>query len=107
MPKLFPPATIRTFADNGPYFNATKGCYQARSLKDLLFHTRLAMKDREDIIAIYKEGQCVGMWHRVVEGHVDSAGYSIIDYEGYELLRPDTKEQLIWNYSQKLVGAAS
>jgi len=99
--------TILTHQDNGPYFDATRGCYQAASLQQMLFHVRQSMEDREDIIAIYKEGQCVGMWRRDTEGHVDSAGDSIIDHESYELLRPNTKEQWIWNYSQKLVGAAS
>jgi hypothetical protein len=28
---------------------------------------------------------------------VDSAGDSIVDHEGYELMRPDTKEQWMWN----------
>ena len=98
--------TIRTFQDNGPYFAPTKGSYQVARLRDFVFHIRQAMEDREDLIAIYKEGQCVGMWRRDIEGHVDSAGDSIVDHEGYELLRPNTKEQWIWNYSQKLVAAA-
>ena len=105
-PKSIPPATIRTFTDNGPYFDATKGEYQAWCLRDFIFHIRQAMEDKEDIIAIYKEGQCKGMWRRNVEGHVDSAGDGIVDHESYELLRPNTKEQWIWNYSQKLLGAA-
>jgi hypothetical protein len=97
-------ATVRTFQDNGPYFPATKGCYQATSLKELLFHTRLAMEDREDTIAIFDaEGSCKGLWRLSTEGHVDSAGDSIVDHEGYELMRPDTKEQWMWN---KLVEEA-
>jgi len=91
-------ATVCTFQDNGPYFSATKGCYQATSLKELLFHTRLAMEDREDTIAIFDaEGSCKGLWKLSTEGHVDSAGDSIVDHEGYELMRPDTKEQWMWN----------
>jgi hypothetical protein len=90
--------TIRTFQDNGPYFSATKGCYQATSLKGLLFHARLAMEDREDTIAIFDaEGSCKGLWRLSTEGHVDSAGDSIVDHEGYELMRPGTKEQWMWN----------
>jgi hypothetical protein len=92
-----PIITVRTYQDNGPYFAATKGCYQAASIKDILFHVRLAMEDREDTIAIFDaEGACKGLWQRELEGHVDSAGDSIIDHEGYELMRP--KDGWTWNY---------
>jgi hypothetical protein len=102
------PCTVRTYQDNGPYFPATKGCYQARSLKDLLFHTRLAMEDREDVIGLFDaDGACKGIWQLAVEGHVDSAGDSIVDHEAYELLRPSTKSQWAWQYLQEqLVGKA-
>jgi hypothetical protein len=61
--------TIRTYQDNGPYFPATKGCYQARSLKDLLFHARLAMEDREDVIGLFDaDGACKGIWQLAVKG---------------------------------------
>jgi hypothetical protein len=90
--------TVRTYKDNGPYWDPTKGSYQAASLRDLLFHTRLAMADAEDVIAIFdEEGSCKGLWNREIEGHVDSAGDTIIDHEGYELMRPDTREQWMWN----------
>jgi hypothetical protein len=100
--------TVRTYQDNGPYFPATKGCYQARSLKDLLFHTRLAMEDREDVIGLFDaDGACKGIWQLAVEGHVDSVGDSIVDHEAYELLRPSTKSQWAWQYLQEqLVGKA-
>ena len=90
--------TIHTYQDNGPYFPATKGCYQAARLSDLIRHVRLAMEDREDTIAIFDaEGACKGLWRREIEGHVDSAGDSIVDHEGYELMRSNTKEQWAWN----------
>jgi hypothetical protein len=55
------------------------------------------MEDREDTIAIFDaEGFCKGLWQRELEGHVDSAGDSIIDHEGYELMRP--KDSWTWNY---------
>lgn len=93
--------TIRTYQDNGPYFPATKGCCQAARLSDLIRHVRLAMEDREDTIAIFDaEGACKGLWHRELEGHVDSAGDSIVDHEGYELMRPNTREQWMWNMLQ-------
>jgi hypothetical protein len=89
--------TVRTYQDNGPYFPATKGCYQAASMVDILRHVRLAMEDREDTIAIFDaQGVCKGLWQRELEGHVDSAGDSIVDHEGYELMRP--KDSFTWNY---------
>lgn len=91
--------TIRTFQDNGPYFGDTKGSYQAASLQQFLFHIRLAMEDREDAIGIFDaEGACKGIWQRELEGHVDSAGDSIIDHEGYELLRPSTASKWTWQF---------
>jgi hypothetical protein len=94
--------TIRTYQDNGPYFPATKGYYQAACLSDLIRHVRLAMEDREDTIAIFDaEGTCKGLWHRELEGRVDSAGDNIVDHEGYELMRPNTREQWMWNRLQE------
>ena len=96
--------TILTYQYNGPYFPVTKGRYQAARLRDLLFHVRQAMEDREDTIAIFdQEGSCRGIWCRELEDHVDSAGDVIIDHEGYELMRPDTKEQWMWNRLQEQV----
>ena len=90
--------TIRTYQDNGPYFPATKGCYQAACLSGIIRHVRLAMEHREDTIAIFDaEGTCKGLWHRELEGHVDRAGDSIVDHEGYELMRSNTREQWMWN----------
>ena len=97
--------TIFTYQDNGPYFSPTKGKYQAARLRDLLRHVRLSMEDREDVIAIFdQQGSCKGIWRRELEGHVDSAGDSIVDHEGYELMRPDTKEQWLWNRLQEKVA---
>jgi hypothetical protein len=60
------------------------------------------MEDREDTIAIFDaEGACRGLWHRELEGHVNSAGDSIVDHEGYELMRPNTREQWMWNRLQE------
>ena len=94
--------TIKTFQDNGPYFSCTKGSYQAATLQQLIFHIRLAMEDREHVIGVYgPDGACKGIWQLDIEGHVDSAGDSIVDHEGYELLRPDTKEQWMWGRLQE------
>jgi hypothetical protein len=97
--------TIRTFQDNGPYFSCTRGCYQAASLHELLFHVRLAMEDREHVIGIYgPDGACKGVWQLETEGHVDSAGDSIVDHEAYALMRPSTKSQWTWQFMQKQLG---
>lgn len=94
--------TIKTFQDNGPYFSCTRGSYQAASLQQLIFHVRQAMEDREDVIGIFgPDGACRGIWQRELEGHVDSAGDAIVDHEGYELLRPSTKEQWMWRRLQE------
>lgn len=94
--------TIKTYQYNGPYFDATKGSYQAATLQQLIFHIRLAMEDREHVIGVYgPDGACKGVWQLDIEGHVDSAGDSIVDHEGYELLRPDTKEQWMWGRLQE------
>jgi hypothetical protein len=94
--------TIRTYQDNGPYFSCTRGSYQAASLQQLIFHVRQAMEDREDTIGIYgPDGSCKGIWQREIEGHVDSAGDAIVDHEGYELLRPFTREQWMWKRLQE------
>ena len=87
--------TVRTYQDNGLYF--TKGCYQAASIRDILRYVRLAMEDHEDTIAIFSpEGACKGLWQRELEGHVDSAGDTIVDHDGYELVRPT--DSWMWNY---------
>ena len=94
--------TIRTYQDNGPYFDATKGSYQAATLQQLIFHIRLAMEDREHVIGVYgADGACKGIWQLDIEGHVDSAGDAIVDHEGYDLLRPSTKEQWMWKRLQE------
>ena len=94
--------TIRTYQDNGPYFDATKGSYQAATLQQIIFHIRLAMEDREHVIGVYgADGACKGIWQLDIEGHVDSAGDAIVDHEGYDLLRPSTKEQWMWKRLQE------
>lgn len=93
--------TLRTYKDNGPYFDEQRGSYQAASLKQFIFHVRLAMDDEEDIIGIYDDdGNCKGLWQRELEGHVDSAGDTIVDHMGYELLRPDTNSKWLWEFLQ-------
>lgn len=99
--------TVRTYKDNGPYFGATVMSYQATRLKDILFHTRIAMEDGDDTIAVFHDDRCVGMWDRELEGHVDSAGDTIIDHDGYELRRPGGRSAQTFAMTvAKLQGAA-
>lgn len=81
--------TVRTSTDNGPYFDASHGSYQAASLKDILFHCRLAMDDGEDIIGIFHDDACIGIWQN--EPDVDSDGEGGWDRgpNAYVQYRPD------------------
>ena len=54
--------TVRTYQDNGPYWPPTIMKYQAARLKDMLFHIRLAMKDGEQLISVWYDDRCVGVW---------------------------------------------
>ena len=81
--------TVRTYTDNGPYYGATVMSYQVARFSELLSHCRVAMEEGDDTIAVFHDDRCVGMWDRELEGHVDSAGDTIIDHDGYELRRPN------------------
>ena len=48
--------------------------YQAASLKDVLFHTRLAMEDLEHVISVWHDDQCVGLWEDDSEPEPDGEG---------------------------------
>jgi len=63
------------------------------------------MEDCEHVIGIYgPDGACKGVWQLETEGHVDSAGDSIVDHEAYALMRPSTKSQWTWQFMQKQLG---
>ena len=77
---------VCNYSSNGPYFPPTQGCYQASSLKEILFHTRLCMEDGDYQIGIFNgEGECKGMW--VDEGEEESC---------YKLYRPGTMNKEMW-----------
>lgn len=87
---------VCNYSSNGPYFPATQGCYQASSLKEILFHTRLCMEDGDYQIGIFNgEGECKGMW-------VDEGAPEYIDGEwgyierAYKLYRPGTMNKEMW-----------
>ena len=62
--------------------------YSASSLKELVFHTRLAMEDGEDIVAIYHGDQCIGLWEDDSEPEPDGEGGWIMPRGNYALRRP-------------------
>lgn len=82
--------------------------YQAASIRDLLRHVRLAMADHEDTIGIFDaQGTCKGLWQRELEGHVDSAGDTIVDGDGYVLSRPGGRSPKVFAMAvAQLQGAA-
>jgi hypothetical protein len=67
-------ATVRTYKDNGPYFPATVMSYQALCLRDLLRHCRLAMEDGEDIVAVFHDDHCTGLWRNEPDAEPDGDG---------------------------------
>jgi hypothetical protein len=79
--------TVRTFSDNGPYFPPTVMQYQASSLKDVLFHTRLAMEDKEHCIAVFHDDLCVGVWEDDSEPEPDGEGSWYMPRGNYLLRR--------------------
>ena len=54
--------------------------YQALTMKDLLFHVRMALHDGEEKIGVFHGDKCVGIW-AIVPG-------------GYMLVRPNS--MLFW-----------
>ena len=65
---------VRTRSDHGPYFSPTKGKYQCSTLRDVIFHTRLAMEDGEDCIGVFHGEECKGIWRKQWEAEPDGEG---------------------------------
>jgi len=60
--------TIRTFSDHKE-FGPIKGCYRASSLKETIFHIRLAMADGEHLVGSFNEDHtCYGLWETMGDG---------------------------------------
>jgi len=64
---------VRTRSDRGP-FDPTKGKYQCSTLRDVIFHTRLAMEDGEDCIGVFHGEECKGIWCKEWEAEPDGEG---------------------------------
>ena len=99
---------ICTYTDNGPYFAPSRGSYQAARLKDFIFHVRLCMEDNEDLISIWKDDECLGIWRNEYEGVPDGEGGWDRGESAYILHRPDCKEQWLFSYMKRKLteGAA-
>lgn len=90
--------TVRTYSDNGPYFAPTQGIYQANSLKELLFHTRLCMEDGDYQIGIFNDdGECKGFWVDEAEPIDDGEGCMVLGPKCYVLYRPGSISKGLWN----------
>ena len=84
--------TIRTYTGNGPYFDPTVMKYQAASLKEVLFHVRMAMEDGEDTIGAFNEDNvCYGIWENDAEPEPDGEGDWLMAGPMYVLRRPGGK----------------
>ena len=81
--------TIRTSTDHGQYFDTSHGSYQAARLKDILFHCRLAMDDGEDIIGIFHDDTCIGLWQNEPDVDSDGEGGMMRCANAYVQYRPE------------------
>lgn len=80
--------TIRTYKDNGPYWEPTIMRYQAASTTDILRHCRLAMEDGEHIISVWHGDECTGLWEDEAEPMPDGEGDWYLGKPCYVLRRP-------------------
>jgi hypothetical protein len=86
-----PLVCVRTRSDHGPYFAPTKGNYQCSRLKDIIFHTRLAMEDGEDCIGVFHGDECKGVWYKEWEAVADGEGGMERSKEWYTFYRASEK----------------
>ena len=96
--------TLHSFKDFGPYFEPSKGRYQAARLKDLIFHVRQCLEDDDDYIGVFDNGECKAIWSR--ENDVQSDGEGGLEEAGrwYELHRPGSVGAGLWNIMLKNVS---
>jgi hypothetical protein len=89
--------TVRTFSSNGPFFPLTQGVYQAASLKDILFHVRMAMEDGDYMIGVFDaDGKCKGIWQDDAEAIPDGEGGMMLEAPAYELYREHEMSPGMW-----------
>jgi hypothetical protein len=83
--------TVRTLTSNGPYFPPSVGSYQARCLRDVIFHVWLAMADGDDFIGLFHDDTCVGIFSDEAEPDADGEGDWTLGSPSYVLRRPGDK----------------
>lgn len=99
--------TVRTYQGNDLYFLASVGSYQARCLRDVIFHIRLAMADGDDLIGLFHDDTCVGIFSDEAEPDVDSEGNWTLGSPSYVLRRPwDKAPHTFKRLAAKLAEAA-
>lgn len=90
--------TVRNYDSNGPYFAATNAIYQAASLRDLIFHTRLCMADGDYQIGVFDDnGECKGIWVDEAEPEPDGEDGWMTPAPAYTLYRPGDISAGMWN----------
>ena len=90
-----PLACVRTRTDHGPYFDPTKGKYQCSTLRDVIFHTRLAMEDGEDCIGVFHGEECKGIWRKEWDAEPDGEGGMERSEEWYAFYRASEKNHAL------------
>ena len=89
---------VCNYNDNGPYFSATQGQYQAARLKELLMHVRVCMEDADQAIGVFDDdSECIGMWLDEAEPVDDGEGGMVLGKPCYQLYRPGDLSAGLWN----------
>ena len=86
---------VRTRTDHGPYFSPTRDKYQCSRLKDIIFHTRLAMEDGEDCIGVFHGEECKGVWRKEWEAEPDGEGGMQRTEEWYTFYRSSERNNAL------------
>lgn len=86
--------TVLTYEYCGPYSDPCVMQYRANNLTDLLRHVRIAMEDRVETIAVFRDGNLIGAWDAESDAEPDGeGGMDRIDC-GYERVKPNS---YCWN----------
>ena len=86
--------TVHTYEDGGHYFDPCVMKYRANNLTDLLRHVRIAMEDRVETIAVFRDGSLIGAWDAQRDAEPDGEGGMDRMDCGYERVKPNT---YYWN----------
>ena len=86
--------TVHTYEYCGPYFDPCVMKYRANNFKDLLRHIRMAMDDRVDFIAVFRDGNLIRAWDAQGDAEPDGEGGMYPVFCGYERVKPNS---FCWN----------